>query len=479
MRLTIVFLLLLCCCMDELVGNLRAAIIPAAELDSEGSWDCALFLRSQGQRGRTFRSQPLSAYATVFEGVRSLPGLRDPESAGIYRASALTQFEINPTQEQWTSILDSAKFQIQPGDVILKRIAPVSAAVVPAGLPLHAVDGNFFVIRGLRETEAWWLAFCLNQSGCADYLLSKSGRGVLSRISLSVLRDWKVPATPPEFTRLAHRLGELLQKRVFLAGRMAALRAEVETIVAEQMAATAYAEVEQRFAPRCWSFFFPPALADVSWLPLHVASEYRAAVLRADRDWQPLHACLLPDAPSRNRFSSVDESIPVLRLSDVAVVPLISAALAASVPVQATRIFRDPVQPEEVLLSTLGSSPRVAFAQFNPQPPVYAVDLWERLRFRTHAAAFVLILQTGAVTRQLRSLASGSVQQFIRSEDIHRLFLPVLPEETLAQWDRGFRSLGKSWQQADSDWRAALQEGWQIFFSSFNPPVSQAHSKNP
>jgi hypothetical protein len=164
----------------------------------------------------------------------------------------------------------------------------------------------------------------------------------------------------------------------------------------------------------------------------------------------------------------MDDPVPVLRLSDVGHVPLVPASLTPSVPAQANRVFRDPLQPEDVLLSTLGSSPRVAFTPASLQPPVYAVDNWERLRFRSHAAAFALILQTGAVTRQLRSLASGSVQQFIRPEDIQRLFLPVLADETLAQWDRSFRSLCKSWSQTDADWSAALADGWLLFSRAFN-----------
>ena len=53
-------------------------------------------------------------------------------------------------------------------------------------------------------------------------------------------------------------------------------------------------------------------------------------------------------------------------------------------------------------------------------------------------------------------------------EDIQRLFLPVLADETLSQWDRSFRSLCKSWSQTDADWSAALEDGWLLFFRVFN-----------
>jgi hypothetical protein len=466
--------------MDAHSDMSKVAMVSPDALDFEASWDSVLFLRSQIRfLLMAARLRPLDLVASeILEGQRTPSDAKQRDAGFVYRASSISQFELNPTPQQWTAPSNTDRLGIRVGDVVLKRVAPVMAAVIPAGLPLLPVDSNFLIVRGLMEPQAWWVAFCLNHPACGDYLLSKSGRGILSRVSLSVLRHWPLQDPPSDFPHLARRLADLLQKRTFLAGRIAALKAEVETAVAEQMATTAYDDSEQRFAGRSWSFFFTPALTDSSWLPLHVAAEYRSAVLRRDRDWQPLFSYLLPDSPSRNRFSRLDNPLPVLRLSDISNIPLVPAAVRVSVPAQANRVFRDPLQPEEVLLSTLGSSPRVAFAPWSPQPPVYAVDNWERLRFRSHAAAFALILQTGAVTRQLRTLASGSVQQFIRPEEIQRLFLPVLSEVTLALWDRSFRSLCKSWHQTDSDWQVALQEGWQVLVRAFNLSTSEAFKRN-
>ena len=105
------------------------------------------------------------------------------------------------------------------------------------------------------------------------------------------------------------------------------------------MAATAYEDSEERFAQRSWSFFFPAALTDTSWLPLHVASEYRSEVLHSDHDWQPLPTYLLPDSPPRNRSTPMDDPIPVLHLSDVGPVPLVPGSLTASIPLRANRRF--------------------------------------------------------------------------------------------------------------------------------------------
>jgi hypothetical protein len=340
-------------------------------------------------------------------------------------------------------------------------------------MPLFPADAAYFVIQGLAEPSAWWVAFCLNHPSFADYLLSKSGRGVLSRIALTALRDWKAPEMPGDFVFIARRLGELSAKRTFLAGRFAALRDAVEASVAGQMATTAYEDSERRFAERFWASFFPAGILDASWLPGHVASASRSSALRRDSDWRPLSSFLLPASPSRTRISKMDGPIPILRLGDVGEIPLVPTPLKPSVTAQANRVFSEPLQAEDVILSTLASNPRVAFMVSKSQVPVHAVDHWERLRFRAHAAAFALILQTGAVTRQLRSFASGSVQQFVRPEDIQRLFLPVLPDETLSQWDRSFRSLARAWQENEAAWQSALLDGWQSFARAFQLSPSE------
>lgn len=451
--------------MDGVLSESRMATVPADALEREGSWDPALFVSGRLRLSGISVGVALSACSTmIHEGVRTLRALGEDADSIHYRAGSVSLFELVPSADQWSSAPVKPEPQaVIAGDVVVKRVAPVVAAVVPPGLPLFPVDAAFFFIRGLAEPTAWWVAFCLNHPAVADYLISKSGRGVLSRVSLTVLREWEVPAMPGDFTLLSRRLGELLSKRSFLAGRFADLRAAVETAVAEQMATTAYEDSEQRFSQPFWTGFFPAGLAETSWLPAHVASISRSAALRRDRDWRPLSSFLLPSPPSRNRLSKLDTQTPVLRLSNVGEVPLVPASVKPSDKAQANRVFSEPLHADDVILSTLGSNPRVAFMVSTPQVPVHAVDHWERLRFRAHAAAFALILQTGAVTRQLRSFASGSVQQFVRPEDIQRLFLPVLPDETLSQWDRGFRSLARAWQENEAAWQSALRDGWQSF----------------
>lgn len=446
----------------------KAAKIPFSVLDSERTWDASLFLGgwisavsdNPGER-------ELGSIADVFEGERAAKPSAAADSAPTYRAGSVTSFELVPEPGDWRSSFAGASRSVQPGDVIVKRVAPIMAAVVSVEVPSLGVDGNLFIVRGLSEVEAWWVAFCLNHPACADYLISKSGRGVLSRVSLSVLREWTPPQAPASFATLARRLADLLAKRGFLASQFAALEEDVEDQVSDLADTDAYEKSERHFAASSWSFFFPAALTDQSWLPVHVATVYRSDVLRRDSDWRVIQSFLMPDTPPRKRFASAEDPIRVLRLGDISDIPVVPDSLPEQVPGQINRVFSHPVEPEDVLLSTLGSSPRVAFTPASLDEPVYAVDHWERLHFRSHAGAYVLILRSTPILHQLRALATGSVQQFIRPDDIQRLYLPVIPDETLTRWDRSFRGLTKSWAQTSTDWSATLHEGWRSFAREF------------
>jgi hypothetical protein len=74
------------------------------------------------------------------------------------------------------------------------------------------------------------------------------------------------------------------------------------------------------------------------------------------------------------------------------------------------RVFAQLLSENDVLLSTLVTSPRVTFAGTNPGTAVYPTDHWYRLRFRETPGAWALVLATPAIRAQLERLAIGTVQ---------------------------------------------------------------------
>jgi hypothetical protein len=439
----------------------QSGVIPFPLLEAEGTWDPSVFLGEWvGVLGALPNGPGLGEVATVFEGERFL---YENQGVPYLRASSVLAFELFPEGVESSISYDCNEGSVRPGDVIVKRVAPVSAAVVVGGSPSLRVDGNLFVIRGLSEAGAWWIAFCLNYPSCADYLISKSGRGVLGRISLSILREWHPPQTPLAFSGLSRRLAELLSKRVFLSGQFAGLESEVEAEVAERLNSDTSGQLEEDLVSVSWSSFFPAAALDESWLPVHVAGKHRSNSRRKGGEWKSIRRFLIPATPSRQRFLGIEEPIRMLRLGDISNIPVVPDSLPDQVPPQANRVFATPLVADDVLLSTLGSRPRVVFTPAPLEQPVFPVDHWERLRFHSHAGAYVLILRTEPILEQLRTLATGTVQQFVRPDDIQQLQLPVLPDDTLARWDRTFRSLTRAWSQTSSEWSSTLNDGWQIF----------------
>src|SRR6266496_1388809 len=110
--------------------SLTAMIHPDA-LDFEASWDSVLFIRNPFLR-MIKRPRTLEMLASeIFEGQRTLSNSKQKHPEFGYRASSISRFELNPSRQQWTAPATSGQLAIQPGDVVVKRLAPVMAAVVP------------------------------------------------------------------------------------------------------------------------------------------------------------------------------------------------------------------------------------------------------------------------------------------------------------------------------------------------------------
>lgn len=77
----------------------------------------------------------------IQEGVRTLRALGEDADSFYYRAGSVSLFELVPSADQWSSAPVKPEPQaVVAGDVVVKRVAPVAAAVVPPGLPLFPVD---------------------------------------------------------------------------------------------------------------------------------------------------------------------------------------------------------------------------------------------------------------------------------------------------------------------------------------------------
>jgi hypothetical protein len=81
----------------------------------------------------------------------------------IYRQANIGRLHLLLGAQHWDPPQITGRWCVQPGDVVLNKLAPIRAAFVPANAKRHPVDGNSLIVRGLPFPQAAWVAFCLNQ----------------------------------------------------------------------------------------------------------------------------------------------------------------------------------------------------------------------------------------------------------------------------------------------------------------------------
>lgn len=93
--------------------------------------------------------------------------------------------------------------------------------------------------------------------------------------------------------------------------------------------------------------------------------------------------------------------------------------------------------PGEVLLSVLGSAPKVVLNHPPEDAKVWLADHWARFRRQPHPGALALLLGSPPVVRQLMLAASGAARQFVARTELAGVRVPW-PEPAMARrWHDG------------------------------------------
>lgn len=345
-------------------------------------------------------------------------------TAPIYRQSNLGRLRLVLSTAHWGAPQLSGRWSVQPGDVVLNKLAPVRAALVSPAARRHPVDGNSLIVRGLSLSAATWLAVCLNRPEYEPLLLTESG--VLRRVGLGTVADLRLPPVPSELDALSRALSDLLDDLLLVGESLQRVKGEVA-----QMASAASTRRDLREG----AFLESAVLSSDNWLPASVALRADQSALAADQQWVPIRS--LATAERRSRLQSASAEIRAVRLSDVADDLFVGSAEERSeAGALLGRILANPLIPGEVLLSTLGSSFRVAYVDHGVPANSFARDGWVRLRFRETPAAWALLLSTPQVSQQVARLAIGTVQQFVPLEALLSLHVPTPEQEARERWQR-------------------------------------------
>lgn len=439
------------------------------------SWLPALYCGLSGRVSAISGSAwGLGQRADVFEGFRN-PA--DPKSewhdaahadSPLYRQGDVSAFRIEVDGDHWQRPIVSGDYCVRPDDLLVTRIPPLRSGLITARHHRHPVDPQVFCIRGLTVAEGAWVAALLNQDEYEAHLVASSASQALPRVSLKALRRTPIPQVPELAARWASGVVLVLGEMVANQERLFRLQEEVESVV-EGLSAG----VESKAETRLWGRVSAPGLTVDSWVPAHVESD-SALTRLANAGWCPL-ADLVRQSPT-SRLRSWPNEAQGLSLADVSgcFIPEDEQSAPGTRP---GRFYAAPLKPGDVLMSTLVSSPKVAYADVSTPEPIHAVDLWARLQFRETPGAYALILGCRAICDELRHLAVGTAQQFATASSLLRLCLPAIDRETRERWHRRLEDVLLERRRLEKQFRELRLEGRRMVAEALNIPWSEMKAR--
>lgn len=444
------------------------ALISPHIMDREQTWDpqllCGLVLRVVA-KGRTRTLRQLGG--RVIEGFRDLPGSRDDGAAPTYRMSNVGELELLPEPPHFQPPEVADDRCVRAGDLVVTKGVPVRAAIAPPSVFRHPADANCYLIRGLDQGDALWVALCLNQPAYEEYLTRKSGAAIVPRIRMSVLRNAVIPTAPRGVEPIGQRVFDCLDAKIDNLRQLVGFAEKVRREVADWLPDVGGRQYQPNTRRILYGFFSPADIGD-SLVPVHVQINAHQRFLRRESGWVSLSSLIRINGKSTDRVAATPQAVRTLQLSDIRNDFTFPRGEARKSEDTNRRIFADPIGTNEVLLSTLVTNPRVTFAANQPDRPVHPTDHWCRLHFRETPGAWAAVLGTPPIHEQLQRLAIGTVQQFTQPATIGRLVLPDIPLETRIKWDSFLRRWQQRQREIDDRWIDLLRECYGLLQQTHN-----------
>ena len=456
--------------------------IASEDIAEQGHWNAAIYVGA-----------PLMVKRVSTNGIRikdtgkSIEGWRDAgkQEQGqvpvpVFRQPDLAPMRFFPSEEHWQAPQIEGPWCLKPGDVVVNRTLPFRAAWVTSSLHHHPIDANCIIIRVQKADRAlgFWIALCLNQQIYTSYLAAQSSGSALTRINLKMLSDLKLPPVPGDASAMATEVWVWNNAMLENSAVLARLKAEVENYMLRdilQLGIEIDWEKDRSLTPGKW---FPGDDVEDSLIPWNIDLSHFQKELQKNLGWVRLSDLLADESPSRVRLPSAPEDVPLIRISNLDADMAINWAKGESKESASPRVYQDPLESGEVLVSTLVSNSRVAFTGNLPITKMYVTDHLERLHFRETPGAWALLLQTSAVRTQLERSAIGTAQQFASRASIQKLMLPMVPREIRMDWEE---TLGRHHQhraELETQWRTLWPRAQALFDTVLRNSGSERGGKN-
>jgi len=456
--------------------------INPTEMNAAESWLPALFCRQAGRVASvaTYSRRLGEVAHKCIDGWRisSDPQsiLYDPlaEDSPRYRQANIGGFFLNiEIQHCQRPIVENRPYCVLPGDVVVPRIPPLNASLVSENNHRHPIDGNCFLARGMKPSDAAWLLALLNEKEFESWFIARSGSQTLPRIGLRDLRNCPFPDPPEGILGWSTRLYDWVEKFSSNTTRLFSLQSEVSSHVSECLSD------QEDHGHRLFPGVREQAalLAGGSWLPAHVEIEYQQRLLM-EKGVLRLKDLVVKAAPASARLTDGQSSIfRLLTLKDVTGIYL--PAVEPSLPeTRLGRFFAEPVRCGEVLVSSLVTNPKIAYGDPTLSEKIHPIDHWLRLTFRETPGAWALALSSPAIGMQFRRLATGSALQFTNAGRLMALCVPHIDRALRMRWQSRLDELLANRRRLDEEWKALRMEGRQMVASVLNIPWKEIQERS-
>lgn len=374
----------------------------------------------------------------ISEGVRL--SSHESQLFGLYRPSSIRSLmledrDLSRMPDSWERLS-----LVGAGDVVVSKFLPLSAAWVSPTTPRRPVDANCLRIIGLHDEDGFWLANVLEHPYYQALTTRLAAGSALPRLGQRDLRELKIPATPTEMKALVAEWTVVQEVLAKTRQTLEQLRSDVNEWI-EDSAPT----IPESPTP----VFYPPSALRESWLP--VALTLQSFQAEASRNgWIALENFLTTNI---DRLREWNPNLRVLRLSDSCGGFEFDLPEIEAIEHSAYRIYEQPLIPGEVLLSILGSAPKVILHHPPKSATVWVSDHWVRFGMRSHAGTLALLLMNDSIILQLAMATTGVARQFVSRSDVAGIRIPWPQESIARRWHEGLCAILE--QSAEAQAKAA------------------------
>ncbi|MCE2570548.1 hypothetical protein [Motilimonas eburnea] len=391
------------------------------------------------------------------------------ENRRYYRMRHVDEMQLNVDAVVMAPpLLNNLNACIAPGDIVVRRVGKVSAALVSSYHRRHPVDANIAILRGLNPRQSAWLAYCLNQPIYRSYFEEPGAIVAMTRVGLKQLSSMPIADRPTAFDKLADQYWQHYERIGLADERLQQLRKDIADWLLDKIPEHLMAErtdglLAKRFGVR-----------DVDHTLSYVAAEQNHFCRQLVDTYQCVPLSHLAEVNPKSK-SSTDAELPIIKIGDVKGQLDIQRDNQASEESR-WRFHRQPLNPLAVVVSTFVQDPKVGLFSNASSGSAYASEQLAVLNFHRTPGAYALLLETHLVRQQIARLATGTVQRFVQPEQFKQIVVPPIEDATAQDWHQRLIELQQQRAGAQAE-LTQIDDAMRSVFRQVHPELTTLNSE--